>query len=185
MCIYRYRNDYRFFSVSFRSFSVSFRSFSVSFRSFSVSFRSFSVSFRSFSVSFKSFSVSFRSCLVSFWFYLVRKDNDFDMPFAIGMSTLVQWSWYYIGPTLECYYGDCVLKTLALHWSLVGKAALAMLACHIGTTLDQRWHDSVVNMGMPIQILWCHNSSCKLGMYRLYIRIIVFHKQVLINSNCE
>ena len=34
-----------------------------------------------------------------------------------------------------------VLKTLVLHWTLVGKAALAMLACHIGTTLDQRWND--------------------------------------------
>ena len=52
-----------------------------------------------------------------------------------------------------------VLKTLVLHWTLVGKAALPMLACHIGTTLDQRWHDNVVNIGMPIQILWWPNSS--------------------------
>ena len=50
-------------------------------------------------------------------------------------------------------------------------------ASNIGTTVDQSWHDNVVNVGLPIQILGWANSSCKLGMYRLYNHIIAHHQQ--------
>ena len=52
-----------------------------------------------------------------------------------------------------------------------------IMLSNIGTTLDLSWHDNVGNISMPNQILGWPNSSCKLGMYRLYNHIIAYHQQ--------
>ena len=70
--------------------------------------------------------------------------------------------------SVQLYIVNIVKSMQIRYWNCVS---------NIGTTVDQRWHNNVVNVGMPIQILGWANSSCKLGMYGLYNHIIVYHQQ--------
>ena len=126
---------------------MSFRPFSVT---FSVSFWPFLVFFIG---SFRSKKTSLLTCQCQ---RMVQCSTSYIHWTSVDMPIACQHWCNQVGTTLDqrwnAIMGIGVLKTLVLHWTLVGKAALAMLACHIGTRLDQRWHDNVVNIEIPIQI---------------------------------
>ena len=42
-------------------------------------------------------------------------------------------------------------------------------ASNIGTTVDQSWHDNVVNVGMPIQILGWPKAKKNIPVFRVTV----------------